>query len=184
MVVRLWALCAGRPLFPGRCLVLISVRGWVDSTATGRIRSIEKSNDVIGNRTRDLPACSIALQATTLLRAPVKCFSYCLFYYTVSDDSVEWPVSSECWVGKNKMTSMKAGGKQSRTCHLLSRWSLAWLILQPWRWRRYVRPKYRLNFNGLHGGISKKIVLYVKMFGGVAEIRTGYLQNKIQALPL
>jgi hypothetical protein len=28
--------------------------------------SIEKSNDLIGNRTRDLPACSIVPQPTTL----------------------------------------------------------------------------------------------------------------------
>jgi hypothetical protein len=32
----------------------------------GRIRSIEKSNDLIGNRTRDLPAFSIVPQQTTL----------------------------------------------------------------------------------------------------------------------
>jgi hypothetical protein len=36
----------------------------------GRIRSIEKSNDLIGNRTRDLPACSIVPQSITLPRAP------------------------------------------------------------------------------------------------------------------
>jgi hypothetical protein len=28
-------------------------------SAAGRVRSIEKSNDLVGNRTRDLPACSI-----------------------------------------------------------------------------------------------------------------------------
>jgi hypothetical protein len=33
------------------------------------IRSIEKSNELIGNRNRDLPACSIVTQPTTLLRA-------------------------------------------------------------------------------------------------------------------
>jgi hypothetical protein len=31
----------------------------------GRIRSIEKSNDLIGIRTRDLPACSVVPQPTT-----------------------------------------------------------------------------------------------------------------------
>jgi hypothetical protein len=36
----------------------------------GGIRSIEKSNDIIGNRTRDLLACSIVPQPTTLPRAP------------------------------------------------------------------------------------------------------------------
>jgi hypothetical protein len=38
--------------------------------AAGRIRSIEKCNDLIGNRTRDLPVCSTVLQLTTLPRAP------------------------------------------------------------------------------------------------------------------
>jgi hypothetical protein len=35
-----------------------------------RIRSIEKSSDLIGHRNRDLPACSIVLHPTTLPRAP------------------------------------------------------------------------------------------------------------------
>jgi hypothetical protein len=34
-------------------------------SAAGSIRSIEKSNDLIGNRTRDLPACSIVPQPST-----------------------------------------------------------------------------------------------------------------------
>jgi hypothetical protein len=38
--------------------------------AAGRIRSIEKSSDLIGFRTRDLPASSIVPQPTTLPRAP------------------------------------------------------------------------------------------------------------------
>jgi hypothetical protein len=62
MAVRLSALRAGHPLPPGRFLVLISVKRLSEPqghSAAGRIRSTEKSND-IGNRTRDLPACSIA----------------------------------------------------------------------------------------------------------------------------
>jgi hypothetical protein len=42
-----------------------------------------------------------------------------------------------------------------------SRALLAWLILRPWRWRRYVPPKRRLNFNGLHGVISQNIVVLI-----------------------
>jgi hypothetical protein len=38
--------------------------------AVGRIGSIEKSNDLIRNRTHDPPACSIVPQPTTLPRAP------------------------------------------------------------------------------------------------------------------
>jgi hypothetical protein len=44
------------------------------------------------------------------------------------------------------------------------RWLPTWLILRPWRWRRLVLPKYQLTFNGLHGVISQKIVLFGVMF--------------------
>jgi hypothetical protein len=69
MAVRLSAPRDDRPLPPGRFLVLISVRGWVDPraiVAAGRIRSIEKSSDLIGDRTSDLPVCSVVPQPTTL----------------------------------------------------------------------------------------------------------------------
>jgi hypothetical protein len=42
---------------------------------------------------------------------------------------------------------------------LLSCWYLASLIL-PCRWKQYVHLKRRLTFNGLHGVISQKIVLF------------------------
>jgi len=39
-------------------------------SAAGRIMPMKKSNDTIGNRTRDLPACSAVPQPTALPRAP------------------------------------------------------------------------------------------------------------------
>jgi hypothetical protein len=62
---------AGRPLptrkIPGThfCQRLSRTQS---HSAAGRIRSNEKSNELIGNRTRDLPACSTVLQPTTLYR--------------------------------------------------------------------------------------------------------------------
>jgi hypothetical protein len=44
---------------------------------------------------------------------------------------------------------------------LLSRWFLASLSLGAWRWKRYVPPKHRFTFNGLHGVVSQKIVRFV-----------------------
>jgi hypothetical protein len=32
---------------------------------------------------------------------------------------------------------------------------LAWLILQPWIWRKYVPPKYQITSTGVHGVISE-----------------------------
>jgi hypothetical protein len=37
-----------------------------DRNVAGRVRSTENSTDLIGNRTRDLPTCSIVPQPTTL----------------------------------------------------------------------------------------------------------------------
>jgi hypothetical protein len=72
MVARLSALRAGRFLTPERFLILIFVRGWVDPRARvwleGQLK--KKSNDLIGNRNRGIPACSVVPQPTTLPRAP------------------------------------------------------------------------------------------------------------------
>jgi hypothetical protein len=73
--VRLSALSAGRPLPPRKipgthfCERLSRPQG---HNAAGSIRSIEKSNDLIGNRTRDLPACSVVAQPITPLVATSK----------------------------------------------------------------------------------------------------------------
>jgi hypothetical protein len=72
MAVRLSALRASRPLPPARFLVLISVRGWVDPRATMWLGGLGKLKEIhlIGTWTRDLPACSIVPQPTTLPCAP------------------------------------------------------------------------------------------------------------------
>jgi hypothetical protein len=41
--------------------------------------------------------------------------------------------------------------------------SLLWTILRPWRWRRYVPPKRRVQLYGLHGVISQKIILFKQL---------------------
>jgi hypothetical protein len=72
MAVNLSALRAGRPLPPRRFLVPIFVSGWVDPRGIVWLEGLvqlKKSNDLIGNRNRDLPACSIVPQPTTLPRA-------------------------------------------------------------------------------------------------------------------
>jgi hypothetical protein len=41
-----------------------------------------------------------------------------------------------------------------------SLWFLTWLIHRPWRFRRYIPPKFRLIFNGIHGFIFQKRILF------------------------
>jgi len=54
-------------------LVLISVRGWSQTqghSAAGRKMSVKNFSDTIGNRTRDLPTCSVVPQLTAPPCAP------------------------------------------------------------------------------------------------------------------
>jgi hypothetical protein len=49
--------------------------------------------------------------------------------------------------------------KQNSACYLLHYGFLLWLIVWPWRWRRYVPLKRLLTFNRLQGVISQNIEL-------------------------
>jgi hypothetical protein len=71
MAVRLSALRAGRPLPREEFWYsfLSEAESTLGHSADGRIRSIEKSNNFVRIRTRDLPACRIVPQPTTLERA-------------------------------------------------------------------------------------------------------------------
>jgi hypothetical protein len=48
-------------------------------------------------------------------------------------------------------------------CHLLTCWFLLQLFIRPWRWRRYVPPKRRLQLNRLHGVTSQKMILFLDL---------------------
>jgi hypothetical protein len=58
---------------------------------------------------------------------------------------------SRRWSVESQPTFRRNISPPSWSRDLLSRRYLARLNLRPWRWRRYIRPKRRLTFNGLHG---------------------------------
>jgi hypothetical protein len=70
MAVRFSALRAGRLLPPGRFLVLISVRGWVDPRTMVQLEGLGKLKKIhlISIRTRDLPFCSTGLSWVAIFK--------------------------------------------------------------------------------------------------------------------
>jgi hypothetical protein len=72
MAARLSVLCEGHFLPPGRFLVLIFARGWVDPKALVWLEGLSKLNKSTSSGTwpGDLPACSSVSQPTMLSRAP------------------------------------------------------------------------------------------------------------------
>jgi hypothetical protein len=57
--------------------------------------------------------------------------------------------------------SRTRNGRESRRQAEFLPQFLSRLVLRSWRWTRHVPPKRRLNFNGLHDGISKKTELFI-----------------------
>jgi hypothetical protein len=50
---------------------------------------------------------------------------------------------------KSKPSKQPVWSRQQASC-----WLLAWLILQPWRWRRHLPPKRQHTLNRIHGVIQ------------------------------
>jgi hypothetical protein len=87
IAMRFSAFSAGRPLPPGRFLVLISVRGWVDPRAILRLEGLgQLKSPVISSRVESAAFRLVVPQPTTLWRAPS--FSVLSWNYSVRTDGV------------------------------------------------------------------------------------------------
>ena len=78
--------------------------------ATGRIMSMKKSNDTIGNRTRDLPACSAVPQPTVPPHTPSepdKVYNFLVSWLVISVFSGVSQCAAKCWgnTGVEQVTS-------------------------------------------------------------------------------
>jgi hypothetical protein len=82
--------------------------------------------------------------------------------YVWCEEMQDWRVSSSgIWRRVVHWVSTDVSD-ENIACHLLACWFfLLNLFLRPWRWRRYVPPKRRLKPNGLHGGISQKMIIFI-----------------------
>jgi hypothetical protein len=123
---------AGCPLPPGRFLILISVRGWVEPWAIVRLEELGqlKKIHLTGTRTRDLSACSIVPQPTTLPCAPLH-----------NSSSLNSILGHIMYVAADMLY-------------------IRCLLSSPWRWRKYVSLIHRLTNTRLYGDISRDTVLF------------------------
>jgi hypothetical protein len=80
-----------------------------------------------------------------------------------------------CWVATDVSEEHSAS-------HLLACWFLLKWFLRPWRWRRYVPPKRRLQLNRLHG-ITSQMILLIQLhqedarFWGFLDLRSSANQR-------
>jgi hypothetical protein len=58
-------------------------------------------------------------------------------------------------------------------------WFLAWLILQPWRWKQHVPQKHWLSFNGIHGIISQKTELFITTASNHTYLNSDFYVPKV-----
>jgi hypothetical protein len=114
IAVRFSGLSAGLPLPQGRFLILICVRGSVDPRAIVRLEGLgklNKSNDLIGNRTRDLPTCRIGPQQIMIPRTVPKNIEGNIIARLNEVGTISRKLIEQCWCSS---TAFDGGVSASR----------------------------------------------------------------------
>jgi hypothetical protein len=64
---------------------------------------------------------------------------------------------------RRNISPISSGGRiiQAKNQHETGSRFLAWFILRPWKFRRYIPPKWKFICNALHGVISRKVELFI-----------------------
>jgi hypothetical protein len=166
MAVSLSLARAGRPLRPRRFLVLISVRSWVDSSVVvrlGWLGHLKKSNDLLGNRTHDLPACSIVPQSNMISHHNRKYnLNFCEF--RAVNVSVKFKDSIfVLWRTQGhhpRRYPFKSNCGSSYMC------MASFTLTHSWSWARHEKPpivQLLKNFPAFHG-IRRFITVFTRTF--------------------
>jgi hypothetical protein len=128
-VVRFSALCTGR-FYPRKhswYSFLLEAESTQGHSVAGKIMSMKKSNDTIGNRTRNLPACSAVPQPTALPRAPIlQCTAQknIKHYYCCQEKRSIKPQGGQ--LSRQKKFCSQTFNRKSTEKRLLERPSLRW----------------------------------------------------------
>jgi hypothetical protein len=128
------------PPSPGRLLVLISVRGWVNLRAIVRTNGLGQLINLMTQSRIETTTFRLILCSAT----PHNLLNVSLRFETI------WRLHFQCWKINYLQFLLPVSG-----------WLIDWFILLSRKWIRHIPPKRRLTSNWLHHVISSMIEHFI-----------------------